>query len=137
MFFRKMADWTAMAHWWKDLESSSSTTKTTISPLPQCPWSLNFAGQWLTMIIMVFVWHVISLDHVIKRSCDFMSCRKVTWPFDHVVLRDHTSNENHYNSTRAMPRTTKFRRVVSTFQGLLPVMLLDLWSLDFVNHENN
>ena len=44
---------------------------------------------------------------------------KVTWFFDHLVLRDHVTNKNYYISTAIVPMAIKFGRMVAYLEGLL------------------
>ena len=48
---------------------------------------------------------------------------KITWPFDHVVLQYHVTNQNHYNSTGTtkVAAANKRWRMVSSFDGFLPM----------------
>ena len=50
---------------------------------------------------------------------------KVTWPFDHLVLRDQVTNQNHYIFNKTVSMTTKLDRLITNLEKLLPIMLLD------------
>ena len=52
---------------------------------------------------------------------------KVTWLFDHVVLRDHLASSNYYISTTAVPMATRLCRIVRYFEVLLTIN--SCWSL--------
>ena len=74
--------------------------KIIIFPLPQCLWPTNLASWWLVM-----------------RG----SIQNVTPTFDHVVLRDHVTNWNHYISIIRVPMAIKINMIVTSLDGLLPV----------------
>ena len=76
-------------------------TKTIISPLPYSLWSLNLGGWWLAL--RGFMMH------------------KVTWCFDHIVLQDRLTNQNHYTSTITVPMSTKLENMLTYLDGLLPI----------------
>ena len=48
---------------------------------------------------------------------------KIIWPFDHVVLWDHTTKKSHFISTTTVPMATKLSRVVSYLQALQTIKL--------------
>ena len=48
----------------------------------------------------------------LKMSGWCISTNKGTWPVDHVVLRDHMTNQNNYNSTIRLAMTTKLGSLV-------------------------
>ena len=80
------------------LESSSSGTKN-MSQLPQCLGHQTWQGGDLPRGALI---------------------NKIRWPFHHEVWQDHVTNENHYFSTTRVPMTTKFGRMVTYLDGLLP-----------------
>ena len=45
---------------------------------------------------------------------------KVTWPFDHVVLWDHVTNQKHF-STTTVPKATKLGKMINYLDGLLHI----------------
>ena len=56
---------------------------------------------------------------------------KVTWAFDHVVLRDHVRKWNHYISSIKAPMATKLGRMVTYLDFLLLIKSHDpliMWS---------
>ena len=42
--------------------------------------------------------------------------------FDHVVLQDHVTNKNHCISITRVPMATKLGRMMTSLDGLLPIM---------------
>ena len=46
---------------------------------------------------------------------------KVTWPCNHVILRDHVTNWKHYIPTTTMLMATKVWRMVTNFKRLLSI----------------
>ena len=96
---------------WKILKSLRSVnlgeswlTKTITSVLHQYLLSLNLVKWWLTLY------------------CPHRYC---LWSFDHVVLRDHKTNYNHYIHTTTEYRVTKFFKIVIYLEQLLCIKLLD------------
>ena len=79
---------------------STLQTKSFISLLLQCPWSLNLAGWWLTM-----------RAHI----------NTVIWPFNHLVFWDQVIYSKHYISTTRASIATKLVRRVTYLDGLLPI----------------
>ena len=73
-------------------------TKIIIYPQAECPW--------------LHTWQ----NHNLAR---WATTYKVTPPFDHVVLQDHETNENHYISTSTVPMATKLARMVICLIRLL------------------
>ena len=87
-------------------ESSSSTTKTIISSLPQRLWLLTRQNGEL-------LWGATTY--------------KVTWPRDRVVFGDHGTKQNHYVPTTTLPMVTKLDRVVPYLEALLSKIWHDSW----------
>ena len=52
---------------------------------------------------------------------------KVTWLFDHVVLRYYVTKQNHYISTIWVSMDTKLCRMVTYIDGLLPIKSFYHW----------
>ena len=50
---------------------------------------------------------------------------KVIWPFGHVVLYDHVTNQSHYIFTTTVSIATKLGRMVTQLDGLLLIKLHD------------
>ena len=46
---------------------------------------------------------------------------KVIWRFDFLVLQGNVTNENHYISTTRVTIATKLGRMITYFDGLLPI----------------
>ena len=60
---------------------------------------------------------------------------RVTWPFDHVILRDHVIIWNYYSSTTTVSLVTKLGKLVPCHKGLLSIMLLHAlatWSCEIM-----
>ena len=49
---------------------------------------------------------------------------KVSWLFDHVILRDHVTSLDHYISTITMPMVTKIYRMVTYLEELLTIIII-------------
>ena len=45
---------------------------------------------------------------------------KITWPFDHMILQGHMTNENHYISTATVPMATKPVNVITYLEDSFP-----------------
>ena len=63
--------------------------------------------------------------------------RKITWPFDHIVLQDHVTNWNYYISTTVVPMVTKLGRMVTYLELLLTIKLFNgliTWSCKVTWH---
>ena len=88
------------------VKSSSSTSKTIISPLPQRLWLLTRQDGEL-------LWEATTY--------------KVTWPRDRVVFGDHVTKQNHYIPTTTLPMVTKLDRVVHYLEALLSKIWRDSW----------
>ena len=56
------------------------------------------------------------------------STRKVTWPFDKVVLQGHMKHQKHISTIR-VPFAAKVDSIVIYLEGLLPIKVkMTLWS---------
>ena len=63
--------------------------------------------------------------------------RKITWPFDHIVLQDHVTNWNYYISTTIVPMVTTLGRMVTYLELLLTIKLFNgliTWSCKVTWH---
>ena len=50
---------------------------------------------------------------------------EVTWPCDHLISRDHVTNEKYYITTTTVPKATKLGCMVTYFKRLPPIKLLN------------
>ena len=91
------------------VESWPSTTKNVISPLLQRLSPPKWAGWWLTL-----------------RD----STHKVTWPFDHVISRDHVTDKIHYNPPPQCLWPPKWAGWRPTWRGSYSEFHMTLWSRD-------
>ena len=61
---------------------------------------------------------------------------KVIWCFDHLVLEDNVTKQNHNILHTKVPMTTKLDRIVTYFEGLLPIKSFDAFTIWLVkSHE--
>ena len=120
--------------------------KIIISLLPQCLWPYNLAGYWTTMRGFYSKYQSVLWSSGLERSRDKLkqlylryhniygqkTCRngdltwlifthKVKWPYNHVVLQDHVTNEKRYISSTTMPMTTTLGRMMAYLDWLLPI----------------
>ena len=73
--------------------------------------------------LKTYLHYQISYGHQIWQNVNLPSAPsyKITWSFDHVVLRDYVTNWNRYISTTAVPMATKLGTIVTYLNGSMPV----------------
>ena len=63
----------------------------------------------------------------------------ITWPFDHEILRDYATNQNHYSSTTRVAMVAKLCKMVICLDGLLLMKshgLFIIWSCKITWYTN-
>ena len=89
---------------------------TVIADLSEELWNLALQPQ------KTYLYYHNAYGHQIWQDCGLpweAPIHKITWPFDHAVLRDHMTNQNHYNSTNRVAIATKLCSMVTCLDGLL------------------
>ena len=102
-----------------------------------------YAGKWnlaLQPLKTLYLYYHNGYGHLVWQGGDLpweTPICKMTQTFDHLVLRDHLTNWNHYISSNTMPMISKLCRVVTYHEGLAPIKSHDRlirWSCEITWH---